>query len=117
MAARPCDECKTYLYDAAGEPVLRGGKPVRRPPGSPLPCANCPKIPPGTPPLPENAVELTEEHRETVRFYRECRAVGQFPADPIVRWAAATLRAAEDHCDRVQATRTQLTVLTALKGG
>lgn len=85
-----------------------------RPPAAPLPCGACPKVPPKAEPRPESAVELTPEHRETVRYYEECRAVGSFPDDPIVRWAARVLRSADDHCERSLATRTQLNVLTLL---
>jgi hypothetical protein len=72
-------------------------------------------VPPGTAaPGPEHAVELSAELRQAVRFYRECRAVGRFPDDPLVRWCAAAIRAAEDHCERVRARREQLGALAAL---
>ncbi|AWM38132.1 hypothetical protein GobsT_37750 [Gemmata obscuriglobus] len=97
--------------------VTRGGQPLRRPRGSHPPCGKCPKVPAGTErPSPAEAVELTDQHRRTVRFYRECRAVGRFPDDPLVRWAAAVIRSAEDHCERVSSQRTQLAVLSALRG-
>lgn len=116
-AARPCSECQQWWYDDKGELLTRGGKPVPRPATSKPPCAKCPKVPPGTErPRPEAAVELTPEHVETYRFYRECRAVNEFPSDPIVRWAAAVIRRAEDLCDGVQSQRAQLTVLSLLRG-
>lgn len=105
-----------WWYGEDGEVLTRGGKPLPRPKGKGPPCGSCPKVPAGTEsPGPEKAVELTAELRECYRFYRECRAVGAFPADPIVRWAAAVIRSAEDHCEKVQSHRTQLTVLSAVK--
>lgn len=116
IAALSCRDCVVNWYDADGKPVERGGKLLPRPAGSRPPCRTCPKIPPGTDPRPENAVELSEEHRDTVRYYEECRAVGHFPDDPIVRWAARVLKNAADHCDKAEANRTQLTVLSVLRG-
>jgi hypothetical protein len=117
VAARSCDECRHWWYDDRGEPVKRGGEPLRRPKTSRPPCGSCPKVPPGTPnPSPADAIELSEQHRQTVRHYRECRAVGRFPDDPLVRWAAAIIRSAEDHCERVSNQRAQLTALSAIKG-
>lgn len=75
------------------------------------PCAECPKIPARVigedgkeiPKLPANAiklrphaVELTPRLVAAWLHYRECRAVGQFPDDPIVRSNAAEFRRAED---------------------
>lgn len=56
-----CEECQKYFYDPeTWEKQLEGeeGTPVKRWAGSPLPCHNCPKIPRGKDPRPENAVEL-----------------------------------------------------------
>ncbi len=119
IAARPCDECKQFLYDDRGNLMTRGGPggtPVARPKGSKPPCATCPKIPPGTErPGPEQAVELSADLRQAFQFYRECKAVGSFPNDPIVRWLSAQFAAAESHCDKVSAHRSQLTVLAAVR--
>ncbi|HEY1190381.1 MAG TPA: hypothetical protein VGE74_22295 [Gemmata sp.] len=97
--------------------MKRGGQALRRPANAPTPCGSCPKVPAGTErPSPAAAVELSEPHRQTVRFYRECKAVGRFPDDPIVRWAAAIIRSAEEHCERVAGQRNQLAMLSLLKG-
>jgi hypothetical protein len=87
--------------------ATRAGKPVRRPPNAPTPCRTCPKIPPGAEPRPENAVELTEAGWAAWNFYRECRAVGRFPDDPLVRAAAAAFRAEEDAAERAAQARAQ----------
>jgi hypothetical protein len=115
IANRSCSDCQTYWYDDGGEiggPVTtRGGKPLPRPPQSPTPCKRCPKIAPGDPPEPSSAIELTDQHWETWTFYRECRAVGSFPDDPRVRWAAAIIRAVEDESERRRNANAQMLVL------
>lgn len=45
---------------------------------------------------------MTEQNWQAYEHYRECRAVGQFPDDPIVRRNAATIRQIEDAYDRQQ---------------
>ena len=98
--------------------MTRGGKPVPRPRGAPLPCSTCPKIPPGTDPHPDNAVELGERELAAWEHYRECRAVGAFPDDPLVRRNAAIIRQVEDSAERQRELRTGLKVLgSILKGG
>jgi hypothetical protein len=50
----------------------------------------CPK---GTPEVP---LSLTPENQQAYRFDRECRAVNEFPNDPLVRRHAALIRAVEE---------------------
>ena len=87
------------MYDEkTGRRLEVGGKPVPRPRGTMAPCrlrANgCPK---GT---PEASKALTEKNRKAFAHYLECRAVGQFPVDGIVRRNAAIIRQVMDDCDR-----------------
>jgi hypothetical protein len=84
--------------------------PVLRPEGTVTPCWKCPKIPVGSLPKPENAVELSAHNREAWHHYLECRAVGVFPDDPIVRRNAAAIR---EVYDLVETTRWQ-TLTTAV---
>jgi hypothetical protein len=91
--------------------LTRAGKPVPRPANTATPCRSCPKIPAGAEPKPENAVELSEAGWACWRFYRECRAVGEFPNDPLVRHAAAAFRAVEDAADRSAQSRAQTLAL------
>jgi hypothetical protein len=86
-----------------GERVIRRELPVLRLPNQRPPCHWCPKIPKGTPPRPENAVELSPKNMAAYLHYLECRAVGQFPADPIVRRNAAAIRHVEDVAKEVGA--------------
>jgi len=116
VAARSCADCVKYMHRDSGgrfgEMMTRGGEPTPRTPGAKTPCVFCPKIPPGAAPKPENAVEVTPQLADCLTHYLECRAVGQFPADPIVRTAAVLIRQVEDAVSR----RTALTVLDAMRG-
>jgi hypothetical protein len=96
-AFRNCTHCQTYVYDeTTGRPFEHpphSGRFIPRPAGTLSPCRmagiGCPK---GT---PENPRSLTHENQAAYRFDRECRAVGNFPDDPLVRRHAALIRAAE----------------------
>ncbi len=68
-----------------GKLLKRAGKPVARPDGQPTPCHKCPKIPNDVAPRPWNAVELTVKNLRAIRFHEQCKAVGEFPDDPIVK--------------------------------
>jgi len=91
-----------YVYDEiTGRPYEnppRSGRLVVRPQGTAPPCrisgVGCPK---GT---PENARGLNAANQAAWRFDRECRAVGQFPDDPLVRRNAALIRQVEDEIER-----------------
>lgn len=92
--------------------MLRDGSgPQPRVPGTKTPCAVCPKIPHGAEPRPENAVELTDRTTAAYQHYLECKAVGEFPNDPIVRYTAVLIRQAEESCERADSRRLALTVL------
>ena len=98
VAFRDCLQCQEYVYDeATGRPFRHpphSKRLVPRPPSAPPPCRiaglGCPK---GT---PENPLTLSDLNREAYRHYRECRATGNFPDDPIVRRNAAIIRREED---------------------
>ena len=78
------------MYDErTGKPVeTAGGKRWERSPSQLPPCrlsVGCPK---GT---PEQSRELSQRNWEAWQHYRECRAVGAWPDDPIVRRNAAII--------------------------
>lgn len=78
------------------------------------PCDVCPKIPEGKPKERRYAVELSVKNRRAWQHWRECRAIGQFPDDPVVRRNAEILQAIQD--DYMQQPLVQLTtVLLARK--
>lgn len=101
VALRPCEVCKLYVFDKKTGLPLR--KPANDPNGQliPLgnrqpPCEDCPKIPVGVEPKPENAEDLTEQNKQAYRHWQECDAVNwqNVPdsADPQVRRNAAIIR-------------------------
>lgn len=101
VAWRDCDSCQKFLYTDAGElSIGRDGLPELRARGCFAPCRytrkGCPK---GT---PENKRSLSEVNAQCWEHYRECRAVGQFPDDPLVRRHASLIREVEDFCHRQQ---------------
>jgi hypothetical protein len=107
---RTCDDCEKYLYEGDNTVSTRrgpGGKPlpVLRPPGVPTPCQGCPKIPSSVP-GPErhrgHAMEHSRRIRKAYEFYRQCRAVGSFPDDDVVRWVARVCYEVEDEVKRLQ---------------
>lgn len=105
IATRSCDDCARFLYDEDTGEVRRRparfGLPVRRSPGVPTPCYKCPKVPADSPILSrEFAVDLSEQNWQALAFYAECRAVGQFPDDPIVRRWAAAIRRVDDAAEK-----------------
>ena len=72
--------------------------------GTVPPCNTCPKIPPDAPAKSWMfAVDLTPQNLEVYWHYKECRAVGRFPRDPLVSLHAATIRAVEDQQEELRA--------------
>jgi hypothetical protein len=77
----------------------RNGNPIPRVKGTFAPCRYPdPKQPEGRCPkgTPETSLALTERNRKAWEHYLECKAVGRFPDDPIVRRNAGLIRQIED---------------------
>jgi hypothetical protein len=91
-----------YVYDEiSGRPYEnppRSGRLVVRPQRAAPPCripgVGCPK---GTPETPRG---LNTANQAAWQFDRECRAVGHFPDDPLVRRNAALIRQVEEEIER-----------------
>lgn len=83
--------------------TYRGSLPVIRPPGAVTPCYKCPKTEHvgDEERTRENAAEMTERYFLALRHYLECRAVGVFPDDPIVRRNAVIFRRIYDETERM----------------
>ena len=102
VAFRSCTDCQMHVYDEkTGERKTdRSGNPVPRPKGTVAPCrvsaSACAK---GT---PEQSKGISDRNWKAWQHYQECRAVGMFPDDPIVRRNAAIIRAATDAAERQQ---------------
>jgi hypothetical protein len=81
------------------------------------PCHKCPKLPADAPvKTAAYAEEITDRTRQTIQHYYECRAVGHWPDDPIVRRNAALIREVQDRADRSD-FRDMLTKLALIKAG
>lgn len=76
------------------------GNKITRDRGEMPPCKSCPKIPKGDPALPMYAQELSEKNWQAYQHWQECRAVGHFPNDPIVRRNAAIIQRVYDEYSR-----------------
>ena len=59
-----------------------------------VPGMGCPK---GS---PDAGIELTDQNWLAYQFHQECKAVGRFPGDPIVRRNAAIIESVERDIDR-----------------
>lgn len=104
VANRSCEDCLKYIYNhETGKRQLDPkGNPIPRPAGGKAPCQAtvgaprevreriCAKI------APDAGVELNEKNRAAHEHYQECKAVGVFPDDSIVRRNARIIRQIED---------------------
>ena len=99
VAYRDCGHCQRFMYDEeTGRPKLTSaGQPIIRIKQAKPPCriltpdgnTRCAK---GT---PDAGRELSDRNWAAWGHYRECKAVGQFPDDPIVRRNAAIIAGVE----------------------
>lgn len=116
VATRDCDLCQRDFYDEkTGKPNMRGGRIIERkeygtacPPPCRDPKVRCPK---GTPEEPKS---LTRQNSEAYLHYLECRAVGAFPDDEIVRRNARVIRDVEDRLKERDANQLKELLLLAL---
>lgn len=95
VATRDCPVCEKVHFDQYGRMETdRDGKPRTRPKGTFPPCRyaarGCPK---GT---PEAQKSLSGKNVAAYYHYLECKAVGDFPKDAIVRRNAGIIRQVED---------------------
>lgn len=103
VANRVCEHCLIYLYDEqTGEPIKsrkNDGSLRKRDSTCPPPCKTSVGCKKGT---PENSLALNPTNREAWEHWKECKAVGSFPDDPIVRQNAAII---EDAIKTVETIR------------
>ncbi len=71
LIERTCARCRTWMYDDRHRVVTRLGQPIRRPPGSPTPCWQCPKQSPDRATGCERDLERIQR---TLRLYFDVRA-------------------------------------------
>lgn len=89
FANRSCTDCRKYWFDdRTGKVPVDNGEKRLRPVGTVLLCETATGCPKGT---PENSKALIQTNVLAYRNWRECKAVNQWPDDPIVRWNAAII--------------------------
>ena len=108
VATRDCSDCQRHIYDHASGQRLsdRHGQPIARPAGTFAPCHyGSNDFEPCAKGSPEAGRDLSIRNQQAYLHYLECRAVGLFPDDAIVRRNAALIQHAERiHADeRMQA--------------
>jgi hypothetical protein len=104
VAFRSCEDCLKHVYDEQtgrrAEYPPQSGRPIPRAAGNEPPCRRGPdKCPKGH---PAAGRELTEVNWQAYMHYLECKATGNFPADPIVSRNAGVIRGVEDALDRAE---------------
>lgn len=104
VAFRSCEDCKKYVYNHESgikeEHPPGSGIPILRLPGMLPPCSTGPKACAKV--SPEAGHELNERNKLAYLHYMECRAVGDFPDDPLVRYHAAIIRSVEDDAEKME---------------
>lgn len=120
-SARSCYVCNRWTHDPsgpngdAGAIYERGGKRWLKDKKCATQCADCPKIPATA---PEKSARYAEQFDDRTwmafQFYRECRAVKDWPQDPIVRWAAKIIRDVEDEVEERRRNESQATLQAIL---
>jgi hypothetical protein len=110
VAFRDCGHCLKYLYDEDTGKVEQkrdGSGPRERDKSCPPPCQTRDGCKKGTPEKPKS---LTPQNWQAYEHYQECKAVGSFPADAVVKRNAAIIRSVEDGVERVR----QIEFMTAM---
>jgi hypothetical protein len=112
-----CDQCEQFIHDPGRgwQPLKKRGssEPEPRPAGTATPCGLCPKIPKPCPATGRKS-ELSERNWQTYLHYLQCKAVGEFPPDALVRRNAGWIRMIEDQVQREQAAGADTALLTVL---
>jgi hypothetical protein len=100
VAFRDCEDCKAWVYDEeTGEREKKGEEDIPRYKGIKPPCGYSQGCAKGT---PEESRALTEQNMQAWQFIRECKSVGKFPDDPIVRRNASLVDYADRKIDLIQ---------------
>jgi hypothetical protein len=104
-----------YLFDEDTGLMTKGrdGKPESRIDACPPPCQTDRGCPKGT---PQTSRALNYENQRCYEHYSECRAVGVFPDDPVVRRNAAIIRGIEDEAVRQEKRELRETLVQLIVG-
>jgi len=110
IAQRDCEECRQFVFDErTNKKQYYHGNAVRRPPGS-VPSCHFNRCPKGHYDSPNS---LRHHNYLAYVHYLECKAIGQFPNDPVVRRNAAIIRMVEESVEK--ADRHQQSLIEAFK--
>lgn len=127
---RSCADCQKYIYEEDGRRKVnrRTGLLVLNASGM-TDCCACPKIsdrvfdeagneirkvPANVKKLRPHAVEMTPRLLAAWRHYRECKAVGRFPDDPLVRANAVQFLDAETYAAEDRGARREERLVEAI---
>lgn len=102
VADRDCVLCQKYQYNEETGQVERRANGSYRPRATPPRCRTKRGCPKGT---PENPKTLWPRNRQAYEFYLECRATGNFPADPFVAETARLIADAQEEAREVLKAR------------
>ena len=87
------------------------GQPQERPKGTYPPCHYGPKeCAKGS---PDSGLSLNPQNLQAFLHYRECRAIGRFPEDRVVRENAAIIRMVEDEASDVKQQDVLISIMQA----
>lgn len=117
VAYRDCLFClKNFHNEETGQPVKTRRADILeieeyepRTPQCPPLCRTPKGCPKGT---AEDPVELNERNQRAYQHYLECKAIGQFPDDPVVKRNAMIIRRVEDIAECVQEEKMRLAMLS-----
>lgn len=123
FALRDCQHCLEWAYndkpgtEGYGRIETHNGRPdgrpqKRHPKHLPL-CKTQEGCPRGTPEKPNC---LSKKNREAYRHFRECKATGHFPDDPIVRMNADLIQGVLDYVAEKKRIDELTAMATALAG-
>ncbi len=95
VAYRDCEHCLKYVYneETGIAREYRKGEFTLRLPTVPAPCRTDKGCPKGT---AENQKVLSKKNARAYQHWKECKAVGQFPDDRIVRQNAVIIQELTD---------------------
>jgi hypothetical protein len=118
---RTCRECETLLFTPDGSlKRFSDGRPMPRPAQAPTPCLFCPKVPDSVRSsgatwiqARAKASEMTDQNRLCYRKWKEFKATGHFPEDPIVRWYSGLIQDLYDQHERFDRSN-QSSLMSAL---
>lgn len=116
VAGRDCRHCLKYRYDEkTGKPETRrrSDEPIERDDMTPAPCRTHKGCPKGT---PEDSKALDDRNWQAYQHHLECKAVGSFPDDPIVRRNAMLIETVREQVEQLRRQEFETALLLSVRG-